>query len=299
MLSGGELLHASHVIIAIGINSFRKFPDFITSLPRHLYSHSSELWDLTRFRGQRIMVLGGGASATDLAALLCDIGAKVSLVARTKKLAWLSRAQPRALLRRFLSPHTGLGFGWKHAAYMAFPEMYRHLPAAMRIRLTNTTLGPSGAFHTRDRVERNVCSILGHTVQSAAVVDDQIIVVLRDCDGNLRTEPADHLICATGFSIDISKIDFLSDQLRNEIRCVGRAPELSSTFESSVSGLYFSGAMASYSFGPIMRFVVGTGFSAPRIAHRIIRDLSEDGSRLPNSRLPSVEHAPNTDAISQ
>jgi hypothetical protein len=38
--------------------------------------------------------------------------------------------------------------------------------------------------------------------------------------------------------------------------------------ESSVPGLHFMGAPAARSFGPIMRFVVGTWYSAPAVARR-------------------------------
>ena len=43
-------------------------------------------------------------------------------------------------------------------------------------------------------------------------------------------------------------------------------PLLTAGFESSVSGLCFAGAPAAKSFGPLMRFVAGTGYLAPRLA---------------------------------
>jgi hypothetical protein len=39
--------------------------------------------------------------------------------------------------------------------------------------------------------------------------------------------------------------------------------------ESSVEGLHFVGAPAAMSFGPIMRFVVGTWYAAPALARGI------------------------------
>jgi FAD-dependent urate hydroxylase len=38
--------------------------------------------------------------------------------------------------------------------------------------------------------------------------------------------------------------------------------------ESSVAGLHFMGAAAARSFGPVMRFVVGTWYAAPAVARR-------------------------------
>ena len=40
---------------------------------------------------------------------------------------------------------------------------------------------------------------------------------------------------------------------------------LSSSFESSVPGIYFVGIAAANSFGPVMRFAFGAGFAARRL----------------------------------
>ena len=46
---------------------------------------------------------------------------------------------------------------------------------------------------------------------------------------------------------------------------------LSSSFESSMPGLYFVGVAAANSFGPVMRFAFGAGFAARTLA----RDADE------------------------
>jgi hypothetical protein len=46
-------------------------------------------------------------------------------------------------------------------------------------------------------------------------------------------------------------------------------PFLSTDFESSVPGLYFTGLAAAGSFGPLMRFMYGTEFAAQRISQHI------------------------------
>jgi hypothetical protein len=38
-----------------------------------------------------------------------------------------------------------------------------------------------------------------------------------------------------------------------------------------VPGLYFSGLVAAATFGPLMRFVAGTGFTARRISSAVAR----------------------------
>ncbi len=41
-------------------------------------------------------------------------------------------------------------------------------------------------------------------------------------------------------------------------------------FESSVTGLHFTGALAAESFGPAMRFVVGTAYTAPALTQGVL-----------------------------
>jgi hypothetical protein len=48
------------------------------------------------------------------------------------------------------------------------------------------------------------------------------------------------------------------------------APALSSNFESSIPGLYFVGATAANTFGPLLRFAYGAGFAAQRVSKRLI-----------------------------
>jgi hypothetical protein len=46
---------------------------------------------------------------------------------------------------------------------------------------------------------------------------------------------------------------------------------LSSSFESSVPGLYFVGLAANNTFGPLMRFAYGAGFTAERVSKALAR----------------------------
>jgi hypothetical protein len=81
-LDSGETVAARRVIVAAGISHFSYVPSSIEGFPRKFVSHSSEHADLTAFRGSDVVVLGGGASAVDVAALLHEAGANTRLVAR-------------------------------------------------------------------------------------------------------------------------------------------------------------------------------------------------------------------------
>jgi hypothetical protein len=88
-------------------------------------------------------------------------------------------------------------------------------------------------------------------------------------DGSERV--VDHALLGTGYRVDISRYPFLDRGLLRHVRCHSGHPQLSTTFESSVPGLYFAGATAGWSFGPLMRFVAGTSFAARALTRGVMR----------------------------
>ena len=79
----------------------------------------------------------------------------------------------------------------------------------------------------------------------------------------------DHVLLATGFQVEIGRYAFLPEDLLRLVNRVDGYPSLSRTFESSVRGLYFLGAPAAWSFGPLMRFVAGTEWAAQALARGV------------------------------
>ena len=67
-------------------------------------------------------------------------------------------------------------------------------------------------------------------------------------------------------------MEFLDPGLRRSIARTDRTwPALGSSFDSSVPGLHFTGLAAAATFGPLMRFVCGTGFAARRVTTAVVR----------------------------
>jgi hypothetical protein len=81
----------------------------------------------------------------------------------------------------------------------------------------------------------------------------------------------DHVIAATGYSVNIRRLEILSQSIRDRIRLTGDSPALSSNFESSVRGLYFVGLVSANTFGPLLRFAYGTRFAAQRLSRHLRR----------------------------
>ena len=63
----------------------------------------------------------------------------------------------------------------------------------------------------------------------------------------------------------------VDETVQSRVRKAEGAPILNRHFESSVSGLYFAGAAAANSFGPLLRFAYGAKFAAERIAARLAK----------------------------
>jgi hypothetical protein len=76
---------------------------------------------------------------------------------------------------------------------------------------------------------------------------------------------------ATGYGVDLDRLTMISPALRRSIQTMDGTPLLTPWFESTVSGLYFSGLTSLRAFGPLYRFVAGCGPAARRAARAIVQ----------------------------
>ncbi|MFZ0640159.1 MAG: NAD(P)-binding domain-containing protein [Candidatus Acidiferrales bacterium] len=286
-LEDGETVKARQVVLAVGITHFEYVPAELADLPVEFVSHSFQHHDLERFRGHSVVVIGGGSSALDLGGLLHEAGAAVQLVARKQTLAFHtnSMGKPRSLWQRIRHPRSGLGPGLRSRFYASAPNLFRYLPERRRVRIVRTHLGPSGGWFAKDKVVGKVPLLLGYTVLNAQVRDGKVELVLRGADGKVREVLAEHVIAATGYKVSVDRLKFLNSEIRSRVKAVDGSPVLSSTFESSVPGLYFAGVAAANSFGPSMRFAFGARFTARRITLALSKSLSRERVRV---AAPSV-----------
>jgi hypothetical protein len=74
------------------------------------------------------------------------------------------------------------------------------------------------------------------------------------------------VLSATGYRIGADNFAFLDPALRRSLARLRGWPRLGTGFESSVPGLFFVGFPAAASYGPLMRFVCGTGYAASRVS---------------------------------
>lgn len=272
-LDDGEVLEADLVVVAVGISYFARVPDELSNLPADLFSHSSAHHDLDKFAGRDVTVIGGGSSAVDLATLLSEAGAKTSLIARRPSLRFSSFGCPdeRTRWQRLRHPSSGMGPGLRSWLLQKFPHLFRFLPGDLRLEIVRRHLGPQTAWIMKERFDAGVSLNLGERIDSAAADDGRVRLVLRTPDGSAREVVTDHVVAATGYYPNVSAIEFLSEDLGSTVETHAGMAVLSGSFESSVPGLFFVGPAAANSFGPLMRFMVGAEYVAPRIAPRLAR----------------------------
>lgn len=284
VVEDGRTVRARTVVLAVGVLPFTEVPAVLGELgPEHV-SHSSDHGDLDRFRDQDVTVIGGGQAALETAALLSEQGTRVRVIARAGELRWNDVPPPweRPWWQSALTPHTGLGCGWRNWFYAERPGAFRALSESTRTRVAATALGPAGAWWVRDRVEGAVELLLGQEVAAAYPVQGAVRLETLGRSGELTSLDTEHVIAATGFRATRDRLGLLAEDLRGTLAvspdgspCVGRE------FETSSPGLFLAGLITASAFGPSMRFVHGASFTARTLVRGVRRRLRTGPARVP------------------
>jgi hypothetical protein len=267
-LNDGETISARRVVVAAGISRFAFRPTEFAELPGALASHTSEHNDLGRFRGQRVLVVGGGQSAFESAALLKENGAEVELVMRRPEVRWLhGSVQFRSqlgMLRALLYPPTDVGPPGLNQL-IARPHLFRLLPRRLQAKWAYRAIRPAASTWLRRRLEGTRITT-GCTVKRAFRRGDIAHVELSD--GSQRE--VEHVLLGTGYRVNVSGYEFLAPELLKALQVEEGYPRLDLGLESSIKGLHFLGAPAARSLGPLVRFVSGTGYSARALTRAVV-----------------------------
>ena len=289
-LDDGERLRFPRVVVAGGIAPFASRPPHLAHLPSHLVSHTSEHHRFDEFQDKQIVVVGGGQSALESAALSKEAGAEVEVVVRSSSIVWLRGYAVKQRLRRVgpvIYAPTDVGPLW-YSRLVALPDLFRRLPRRTQTPIARRSIRPAGAHWLVPRLA-GVPLRLGHTVRDARPVGARLALTLDD--GSVRV--VDHLLLGTGYRVDVARYAFLAPEVVAAVRRVDGYPVLGRGFESSVPGLHFLGAPASWSFGPIMRFVSGTWYSGRALTNRVAGRTSDRASRS----ISADAMAPAADAL--
>jgi FAD-dependent urate hydroxylase len=273
-LADGREVASHAVVMAIGVYYYANRPEQFAGLPAELVSHSSEHRDFGRFKEREVVVIGGGQSAIEFAALLHEAGAAVQVVAR-RPIVWLEpdRSNTAGPLERILAPDASIAPGWSNWLWDRLPYLFYRFSQPWKD--SYNAIYHSGATDwLRDRVIGKVKLREGQTVAKLEVARGARGGRLQATISDGAKLSADHIVLATGYTVDITRLPMIHPSLRAEIKTDRAIPLLSHWFESSVPGLYFIGLTSLRAFGPLYRFVAGCGAAARRVADGVARQRS-------------------------
>jgi len=267
-LADGTTVNARRVVIATGLEAAENMPPELSGLPSELVTHCSLYHDLSCFKGKDVTVIGAGQSALETAALLAEQGVDARLLVRESTVAWnaVPKLGKRSLYQRIRRPESGLGPGLQVWAYCTAPVMFRLLPRAVRFERVKNVLGPAGGWWLKERVVGHVPILMEHAVTRAEATGSRLTLYVRRPGSGIASLTTDHVIAATGYRFAIDRLPFISMRIKSLMKTEQQVPVLSPYFESSIPGLYFTGLASAHSFGPSMRFLVGTDYTARRVS---------------------------------
>jgi len=273
VLVNGTKILARRVIVAAGIGPFKRKPEVFKHLDSALASHCYDGRSVRDFAGKRVAVIGAGQSALESAALLHEAGADVEVIAKIPQLRWLGM---HPWLHQ-LGPISALLYSYHDigpagiSRLVAMPNIMRQLPLPLRDKIRVRAVRPIGSKWLPDRLT-NVKLTTGRMTAEARAVGD--VVRMRLDDGSERS--VHHVLMGTGYTVDISKYEFMSSELLKGIQLFDGYPVLTSGFCSSIPGLHFIGATAARSFGPLLYFVTGTTFASRELTSHILRHRNRE-----------------------
>jgi cation diffusion facilitator CzcD-associated flavoprotein CzcO len=281
LLETGEKVAARNVVMAVGVTWFAYTPDMLAKLPATAVSHTYAHRDVSQFKGREIAIVGSGSSAIDTAHALQDAGASVRLIARRPRLSYTSNPDPSdvKLVNWLKNPPTTIGRGWGSFICAETPLLFYRLPRHLKDRAIASHMHPAAGWFMREQVEGRLPVSLGSALAKAEAKDGRVALTLADQAGREETLGFDHVMAATGYRVDMRKVPFLGSGLRDAISQNGGSPVVSDSFETSVPGLYAIGLAAMSMFGPLLRFMVGAEFVAPRLGAHLDRKTSHSGLR--------------------
>jgi cation diffusion facilitator CzcD-associated flavoprotein CzcO len=266
-LADGRQVTGAAVVMAVGVAYYTHRPALYDHLPASLVSHSCDHRDFSRFGGKHVVVVGGGQSAVEYAALLHEAGADVHVVAR-RAIEWRGpdRTDQRTATERIMAPRASIAPGWDNWCLDHLPFAFYHMPQWGKDRYSLSY--SSGAS---DWLRRRVIGKVSlHEAETILAIDAKGDTAVATTSGG-KTLWADHVMLATGYGVDLDKLTMIGPSLRRSIQTRDATPLLSPWFESTVPGFYFSGLTSLRAFGPIYRFVAGCAPAARRVARAIAR----------------------------
>ncbi|MEM7581950.1 MAG: NAD(P)-binding domain-containing protein [Acidobacteriota bacterium] len=243
-LSDDTEIEAKAVVVATGLGSHQHTPRGLRSLPAERLLHSWDTQEIQRLEGKSVLVIGAGQSAAE----------SVASLRGSNRVTWALRHRPffcREPLRVPTPVFKTLMF-FSRGLYQLPPPLLRTVSKP----IFKTTITPSLKEVFND-----------HAVQK--VFEDSKDLSLRETSRGLYCgaagELVDTVVTATGFRFSMRGLPFFSQGLVDELGGEESAPMLGADFQTKAPGLYMVGGIAEPTFGPAMRFILGSRYTAKRL----------------------------------
>ena len=264
-LQGGRRITADAVVAAPGITHFTVIPGWVEeSLSPGRWSHTCTAVDFEEMRGSRVLIVGGRQSAFEWAALLADEGAEAIHV-----------------VHRHGTPEFTAS-DWSFVDSLmdltaTVPGWFRNLPAEEREAIARR-FWAEGRLKLEPwltpRLDEHVHLWPRAFVRGCRELSDGGIEVELS-DGTQLV--VDHIILATGYKPDMTKVPYLAGVL-DEMELADGFPVLDEHFQSSLPGLFVTGFPATRDFGPFFGFVRGCPVAATLTVAGLERAKDRAGS---------------------
>jgi FAD-dependent urate hydroxylase len=268
--SEGDAGVVDRVVVAAGIHAFAWRPPAFRDLPAQVASHASEHHDLSPFAGRRVAVIGAGQSALETAALLDAAGADARVIVRRPHVHWRRRwfvRPPLNIIGRMMYSSSQVGPAGI-CLITDQPDRVRRLPLPVQRAIDRRSMRPEADLPLRPLLAGRIMA--GRTIERTEAANG--VARLRFNDGSTRE--FDHVMLATGYRIDLSKYAFLDPDMLSGVHVRDGYPVLDEAFQTSLPGLHIVGAPAAASFGPLMRFIAGSGYAASAVARAVVQQAT-------------------------
>ena len=254
--SDGNVIKARRVVLAPGFKHFAHIPeDLKAKLPAGSFQHTAEFVDFSNARNQRYLIIGGRQSAFEWTALLLEAGAAAV-----------------HLSHRHASPAFAVAdWSWVNPLVDNIandPNWFRRLSQTEKDDV-NHRLWAEGRLKIEPWLEARLnderVKLWPQTQLESCSEDLEVIL------NNGATFNVDHVILATGYKVDITRLPYLAaGNLLAKLETRNGFPALDDHFETSVPGLFITSMPAGQDFGPFFGFTISVRTSARLLCERLL-----------------------------
>jgi len=265
----GATIRARNVAIAPGFRHFANIPNELkTRLRAGRYSHTCEFNDFSSAANTRYLIIGGRQSAFEWAALLLEAGASAIYISH-----------------RHASPaFQPSDWSWVNPLVDAMadnPNWFRNLSQDEKDAVSQRQWA-EGRLKLEPWLEPRLRNDRVRVLPQTEVVDcvelnGDLIVTLT----NGEEVACDHVVLATGYKVDITRLPVLSSgNILDQLATRNGFPVLDDHFQTSVPGLFITSMPAVQDFGPFFGFTIAVRVSAKLICDAIMQRTKTTATSL-------------------